>query len=99
MNNDDNMKNHSGIRYLLTLFVWFVFLRPVCSQSADSTDLIIQQFMELDFGSIEPTYQDSVLVNTLLKEIDRCTQTRNDSALFFADKALVLAKKDGLWYL
>lgn len=90
------MRNHSGIRYALALFVWCAYLWPVSAQQADSTDVILHHLMERDFGSIEPTYKDSALVNTLLKEMVRCTQTRNDSALFFADKAFVLAEKAGL---
>ncbi|MEI6139925.1 MAG: sensor histidine kinase [Mariniphaga sp.] len=57
---------------------------------------MVKNLLDQDFKTYDIHYRDSILVNANLKNLIRCADNHNDSALFFADQAIVLAKEAGL---
>ena len=90
------MKDHFVAKYFILLLGCFLVMMPVVAQPADPIDAIVKDLVKRDFKLIVPSLQDSTLVNEFLKNTSRCIDARNDSALFFADRAIITAEKAGL---
>src|ERR1035437_384460 len=90
------MNNHFVIRYLLLLFASVLISMRVNAQHVDDFNLVAQRLINRDIKTIVPHHQDSIKVNEYLKNITRCIATRNDSALIYANQAIILAEKAGL---
>jgi signal transduction histidine kinase len=68
----------------------------VSAQHVDDINFVVQRLINRDIKTIVPHHQDSIKVNEYLKNITRCIATRNDSALIYANHAIILAEKAGL---
>lgn len=90
------MNNHFVIRYLVLLFASVLISMRVSAQHVDDINFVVQRLINHDIKTIVPHHQDSIKVNEYLKNITRCIATRNDSALIYANQAIILAGKAGL---
>ncbi|MBA4407957.1 MAG: sensor histidine kinase [Bacteroidota bacterium] len=76
----------------------FVFsgLTPGFSQSPEEINLLIENLLKRDFKQIQVNQADTVLITNLLIKAKKCTENRNDSALFYCFQAVTIAEKAGL---
>jgi len=82
---------------------WFIFL-CVCllmseyveAQSNAKINAQVGKLLERDFKKMEEKYQDSVLVNQQIKMFEKDAETRNDSTIPDAEKAIQTACEAGL---
>ena len=90
------MRNHFIVRYLVILIVCSVSFLNVDAQSKIDANNLVNKLLEKDFKANLPRFQDSIKVNEYLKNVSRCVETRNDSAIIYADQAINLAENAGL---
>lgn len=83
-------------RFLIVFTFVFSGLIQGFSQSSKDINSVIENLLKKDIKQIRVHQADSVLVTKLLKKAKRCTETRNDSALFYCFYAVTVAEKAGL---
>lgn len=66
------------------------------SQSQEEINVLIENLQKKDLKLSSENYRDTALIKKLLTHASRCTESRNDSALSYAYKVIVLAEKDGM---
>jgi signal transduction histidine kinase len=89
-------RNYFVFRFLLTLFVGYIAVYQGNAQMAKGDDVLIGRLIEKKIESKAVHYQDSILVNGYLQKASEYSDARNDSALFYADRAIIQAEKAGL---
>ena len=89
------MKKHFVIRYLLFISTAVLISNQVKAQHVNDINSVVQRVIDRNIETIIPHHTDSIKLNEYLENISRCNQTRNDSALIYAYKAIFLAEKSG----
>jgi len=89
------VKKHFVIRYLLFISTAVLISNQVKAQHVNDINSVVQRVIDRNIETIIPHYTDSIKLNEYLENISRCNQTRNDSALIYAYKAIFLAEKSG----
>lgn len=82
-----------------SLMVYFLLVSGILtgfSQSHEEMNALIENLQKKDFRQISGNYRDTASINKLLTHANRCTESRNDSAITYAYQAVVLAERDGL---
>jgi two-component system NarL family sensor kinase len=90
------MKDLFVVRYFILLLAGFLMVTRITAQPAEPINTLVENLINNDFKSITIRPQDSILVNEYLKNSSRCIESRNDSAVFYADHALIVAENSGL---
>ena len=66
------------------------------SQSSEEINSLVENILKRDFRQIHTNQADMVFTNKLQEKVKKYTETRNDSAQFFAFQAVIVAEKAGL---
>jgi signal transduction histidine kinase len=90
------MGNHFFVLYFIAFLGCQFILQPVEAQNVTDDNLLVKNLLEKEFKAADLHYKDSALVNENLRNLKRYAEIHNDSALIFADRALVLAAEAGL---
>lgn len=76
------------------MFLWLSM--AFCRAASGETDTAVARFLENDFSKMTSRSPDSIHVRRLLASMERCIDDRSDSALYYADEAILLAVRSGL---
>jgi len=90
------MKDLFVARHFILLLAGFFAITQIVAQPSDPINILVENLLKKDLRSISISPQDSILVNESLKNSSRCIELRNDSAVFYAGQAAIMAEKSGL---
>jgi two-component system NarL family sensor kinase len=90
------MRCHFVARCFLTFLICILLLIRVDAQSSDVINSLVDKVIVRDFTTISIRHQDSIVVNERLKNVSRCIEGRNDSAIIYVNQAIIKAEKAGL---
>jgi signal transduction histidine kinase len=68
------------------------------SQSNEDLNLLLENLLKKDFRQIQEIKADSISIEHLIVNANRCVKNRNDSAYSYAFQAVFQAEKAGLFY-
>lgn len=96
-NNFSKMSISQYIRKFLTALFLLISLAYQCkSQTSENINLLVDNVINRDFNQIKPNWADTVSTNQILQIAKTYTRNRNDSAVFYAFKAIIIDEKSGL---
>ncbi|MCF8390024.1 MAG: tetratricopeptide repeat protein, partial [Bacteroidales bacterium] len=90
------ISNRVNKRFLSGLFAAVYFICPIHSQSESEINSLIDILLSKNFKSLVSHPNDSLLINESLKNAEAYSIKRNDSALFYANQAIIQAENAGL---
>ncbi|HEX7583374.1 MAG TPA: tetratricopeptide repeat protein, partial [Prolixibacteraceae bacterium] len=96
------MKNVTGmrrcyiVRWYMVLCVCLLTGEYVEAQPNAGINALVEKLLEQDFKKMEVKAQDSMLVNQQMKMFEKDAETRNDSTISYAGKAIRTAYSAGL---
>lgn len=88
--------NNIVFRFLIAAIGICLYGNPVSAQSSATTNTLIDALLAKDFKLITVHAEDSIQINAYLQKAVEFAEKRNDSVLFYTDKAIVAAEKAGL---
>jgi two-component system, NarL family, sensor kinase len=96
MKNVFGMKRSIAVTCCMILSVCLILGKSVDAQTTTGISDIVGKLLEQDFKKLEVKAQDSVLVNQQMQIFEKDAETRNDSAISLAVKAIRTACEAGL---
>ena len=89
-------RNQFVSRFLVALIASYLIVNQINAQSANDNYALIDRLLsqKLESGAVHD--KDSILVNESLQKVSKYSEVSNDSALFYADQAILQAENAGL---